>query len=453
MIPPILPIAIFLPRAKYGAMPSPTRIVILGGGFAGVYTALHLQHTWRRDPAVQITLVSRDNFFVMTPLLFEAGSGILEPRHAVNPIRPMFDTVRFIEAEIESIDIDKKLVHVKLEGDQPSDIEYDHIVLALGGITNTALVPGSESAFTFKTLGDAIFLRNHCIQRFERADAQLDPTKRKAPLTFVIIGAGFVGVELVGELTEFLFRVARLYPNAKASDLRFELIEAGPRIAPEFDDTLTDYAAKVLTKRGVHIRTNTKIERIESQKVYFPGGEIVETETVIIATGVIPSPLVSVLPLEKSKKGAIVVEPTMRVKTHPEIWAIGDCASIPGPDGKPYPALAQHAIREAKCLANNITAVIRTWPLKPFVYQTKGSLAALGHYQGVGLVYKFRIKGLLAWWVWRSYYLFQMPRWERRLRVMIDWTVALFFKNDVVQLDLTRGEHAPKRDEPVAVKT
>ncbi|HEX3357149.1 MAG TPA: NAD(P)/FAD-dependent oxidoreductase [Tepidisphaeraceae bacterium] len=426
-------------------MPSPTRIVILGGGFAGVYTALHLQRIWRRDPAVQITLISRDNFFLMTPLLFEAGSGILEPRHAVNPIRPMFDSVRFIEADIESIDIEKKLIHVRLEGDQPDQIEYDHMVLALGGITNTALVPGSEHALTFKTLGDAIFLRNHSIQRFERADAQSDSAKKKAALTFVIIGAGFVGVELVGELTEFLSRVARLYPHVDESDLRFELIEAGPRIAAEFDDDLADYAAKILKKRGVRIRTNTRVDRIESQKVYFPDGEMVETETVIIATGVIPSPLVSALSVEKSRKGAIVVEPTLRVKNHPEIWALGDCASIPGPEGKPYPPLAQHAIREARCLANNLTAAIRGWPLKPFVYHMKGSLAALGHYKGVGRVYKFRIKGFFAWWVWRSYYLFQMPRWERRLRVMIDWTVAFFFKNDVVQLDLSRGEHAPQK--------
>ncbi len=424
---------------------SKTRIVILGGGFAGVYTALHLQRIWRRDPAVKVTLISRDNFFLMTPLLFEAGSGILEPRHAVNPIRPMFDCVQFIQAEVNSIDLDARRVHVHLEGKDASEIEYDHLVLALGGITNTALVPGSEHALTFKTMGDAIFLRNHAIQRFERADAQTDNAKRRAALTFVVVGGGFVGVELIGELTEFLPNVSRLYPNVNKSDLCFELIEVGPRVAPEFDDELTDYIAKVLSRRGVKIRVNTKVEHMEPGKIVLSDGQTIESETVVIATGVIPSPLLNPLPLEKSHKGAIVVEPTMRVKNRPEIWALGDCASIPGPNGKPYPALAQHAMREARVLAENLTAAIHGRPLKPFLYNTKGSLAALGHYQGVGRIYKLRIKGFLAWWVWRSYYLFQMPRWERRFRVMIDWTVALFFKNDVVQLDLTRGEHAPRR--------
>jgi NADH:quinone reductase (non-electrogenic) len=426
-------------------MPNPTRIVILGGGFAGVYTALQLQRIWKHESSVQVTLISRDNFFLMTPLLFEAGSGILEPRHAVNPIRPMFDSLRFIQADIQSVDLDAKRVHVQLEGHDPSEIEYDHVVFALGGITNTALVPGSEQALTFKTMGDAIFLRNHSIQRFERADAETDPAKRRKALTFVIIGAGFVGIELVGELTEFLPRIARLYPTVKESEIHFELIEAGPRVAPEFDEELSTYIADVLKGRGVKMRVGTKVSRMESGTITLSDGETIESETIVIATGVIPSPLVSVLPLEKSKKGAIVVEPTMRVKGRPDVWALGDCASIPDPQGKPYPPLAQHAIREARVLAENLSAAIRGQPLKPFIYDNKGMLAALGHYKGVGRVYKLRIKGFLAWWVWRSYYLFQMPRWERRLRIMIDWTVALLFKNDVVQLDVSRGEHAPRK--------
>ena len=283
-------------------MPHPTRIVILGGGFAGVYTARHLQRIWRKDKSVQITLVSRDNYFLITPLLFEAGSGILEPRHSVQAIRPMFDAVRFIEAEVKSIDIDAHRVQVLLQGNQTSEIEYDHLVLALGGITNTALVPGSEQSLTFKTMGDAIFLRNHCIQRFERADAQNDEAKKRAALTFVVIGAGFVGVELVGEMTEFIANLAKHYRHINRSQIRFELIEAGPRIVPEFDEELADYATHVLQKRGVNIRNNTRLERIEHGKVHFPGGEIVETETVVISTGVIPSPVLRSLPLEKSKR-------------------------------------------------------------------------------------------------------------------------------------------------------
>lgn len=410
-----------------------------------MYTARRLQKLWRGDATVQITLVSRDNFFLMTPLLFEAGSGILEPRHAVNPLRPMFDRVRFIQADVQTIDMEGRRVHVQLEGKQPTVIEYDHVVLALGGITNTALVPGSEHAMTFKTMGDAIFLRNHCIQRFERADAEPDPAQRRAALTFTVIGAGFVGVELVGELTEFLPTIAKLYRNINKSELHFELIEAGPRVAPEFEDSLAEYISQVLSSRGVKIRVSTKVDRMTEGRIELSDGGTIESETIIIATGVLPSPLVSDLPLEKSRRGAVVVEATMRVKDRPEIWALGDCASIPDPTGKPYPPLAQHAMREAKQLAENLTAAIRGKPLQPFVYQTKGSLASLGHYKGAGRIGRVRIKGFIAWWVWRSYYLFQMPRWERRLRVMIDWTVALMFKNDVVQLDQTRGEHARKK--------
>jgi NADH dehydrogenase len=424
-----------------------TRIVILGGGFAGVHTARHLQRIWRSDPSVEVTLISRDNFFLLTPLLFEAGSGVLEPRHAVNPIRPMFKHVRFMQANVEGFDLEKRTVRVRLQHQDAHEVPYDHLVLALGGITNTSLVKGSEQALTFKTLGDAIFLRNHSIQRFERADAETDPERKRAALTFVIIGAGFVGVELVGELTEFLPNVAKHYPRVNADEIHVELIESGPRIAPEFDEELANYAADVLKKRDVRIWDNTKVEQIVNGVVHLPNGEKINADTIIIATGVLPSPLVSQLQLEKSKKGAIVVEPTLRAKNRPEIWALGDCASIPDPSGKPYPPLAQHALREAKQVAKNITAAIRGGELKPFIYQNKGLLAALGHYKGVGRIGKLRIKGFLAWWVWRSYYLFQMPRWERRFRVVIDWTISLLFKNDVVQLDLARGEHAGDPDE------
>src|SRR5436309_3627474 len=204
----------------------PTRVLILGGGFGGVYTALELEKLLAEDEQVQVTLVSRDNFFVMTPLLFEAGSGILEPRHAVNPIRTLFKKVHFVQAEIERIDLDGKKVVTRIEGGTPHEIGYDHLVLALGGMTNTKIVPGSEHALTFKTLCDAIFLRNHAIQRFERADAAHDEAKKRRAMTFVVIGAGFVGVELAGELTEFLPNVARAYRNVNPNDIRYELIEA-----------------------------------------------------------------------------------------------------------------------------------------------------------------------------------------------------------------------------------
>ena len=425
----------------------PARILILGGGFGGVYTARRLEHLWRGSDSVRITLVNRDNYFVMTPLLFEAGSGILEPRHAVNAIRPLLDRTRFVEAEIQRVDLARKRVAVQPPGDgEVDELEFDHLVIALGGITNTAIVPGSDNAMTFKTLGDAIYLRNNVIQQFERADIERDPKRKQAQLTFVIVGAGLVGVELMGELTTFVMNVADLYKNVERSEIRFEMLEAGPRIAPEFDDDLAEYSAGVLQRRGVRVRTNTAVRRISANSIELPDGSTIEANTIVVATGVAPSPLVtSIEGLEKDHKGRVKTDSTMRALGRQDVWALGDCAVIPDPSsGKPYPPLAQHALREARCLAQNITAVIRgTGEPQPFVYQSKGTLAALGHFKGAGKVYKFKIHGFLAWWVWRTYYLSRLPRWSRRLRVVIDWTVALFFKNDVVQLDLRPGNRLP----------
>jgi NADH dehydrogenase len=416
----------------------PTRIIILGGGFAGVYTARHLQHLLRRRADIEIALISRNNYFTMTPLLFEAGSGLLEPRHSVQPIRPLLGKAKFIEAEIHGIDLDRRIISTQLVHREPFEIHYDQLILALGGITNTRIIPGAEHAATFKTLADAIWLRNHVIQAFEQADVERDADRRRALLTFIIVGGGFIGVELMGELTEFLKNLARAYDNVRFEDLRFELIEAMGRIAPEFDDDLADSAARTLQQRGVNIRVNTKVASVDAGTIHLPGGESIAAQTIILATGVVPSPVVAALPLDKQRNGRINVEPTMRVKDHPELWALGDCAAIPDPTAKPYPPLAQHALREAKTLARNVAAALDHRPLKPFIYSSKGTLAALGHYRGVGRIGRIRIKGFLAWWVWRTYYLMQMPQWQRRLRIMIDWTVGLIFKHDIVQLDLQR---------------
>lgn len=415
-----------------------TRVVIVGGGFGGVYTALHLEKI--ADASVEITLISRDNYFLMTPLLFEAGSGILEPRHAVNPIRPLLSRARFVEAEVKSVDLEAKSVSVQLASSPEAQTHgFDHLVLALGGITNLSLVPGAEHALTFKTLGDAIFLRNQVIRLFEWADVEHDPRRKQAQLTFVIVGAGLVGLELMGELNTFARNVADLYKNVDPDTLHFELIEAGPQIAPEFDEKLANYSAEVLKKRGVTVRTNTPVKAIHPDRIELPDGQIIEAQTIVVATGVAPSPMLKSVNVPKDRKGRAQTEATMRVQGTDNIWALGDCASIPDANGKPYPPLAQHALREAKQLAANIDATIRGGQPKAFVYSNKGTLAALGHFKGAGKVYGISIYGFVAWWVWRTYYLSRMPRWSRRLRIVIDWTVALFFKNDVVQLDTVRG--------------
>jgi NADH:ubiquinone reductase (H+-translocating) len=419
-------------------------ILILGGGFGGLYTAKNLQRKLRNDDKVEVTLVSRDNFFVMTPLLFEASSGILDPRHAVASIRTYLRKVNFLQAEIERIDLDARKIIVRVDGSaEAHDLAYDQLVIALGGTTNTRLVPGAADVLTFKTMGDAIFVRNHCIQRFERADVETDPARKRAELTFIVIGAGFVGVELAGELSEFLPNISRAYHNVSASEIRLVLIEAGPRVAPEFDEKMATYIVNQLTQSGVEIRVSTPVERIEHDRVILKGGESIMAETITGAMGVTPSPLVQALPVEKSRKGAIVTDAELRVKDHRGVWAIGDCASIPSPDGHPYPPLAQHALREAKVLAHNITTTLRGGTnVRPFIYETKGLLASLGHHRGVGRIGKLRVYGFIGWWLRRSYYLFQMPQISRRVRIVIDWTVQLFFHNDVVQLDLQREKDA-----------
>lgn len=422
-----------------------TRIVILGGGFGGVYTALHLEKRFAADPNVEIVLVSRDNYFLMTPLLFEAGSGVLEPRHAVNPIRPLLGRTRFVEAEVEQIDFEGRVVYGSHTPSHAGDIieyelPYDHIVLALGGVTNRRLIPGSEKAMAFKTLSDAIHVRNHIIDLCEQADVTTDPARQRELMTFVVIGGGLVGVELMGELTEFVDTLLRTYKHIDKRSVRFHLLEAGPKVLAEMDRDLADYAVETLARRGVDIRVGVPVTGIEANAVQV-GGEAIRSRTIVLAAGVAANPLLADFPLQRDRKGRLVVASTMQSVDRPEVWAIGDCAAIPDPDGNPYPPLAQHALREAKVLASNIEAAMAGRELSPFVYESKGTLASLGHFSGVGKLspnpkYPVKISGFVAWWVWRTYYMMQMPKLERRIRLIIDWTVALFFKNDVAKLDL-----------------
>jgi NADH dehydrogenase len=423
-----------------------TRIVILGGGFGGVNTARHLERLCKRRQDVEIVLVSRDNFLVMTPLLFEVCSGALDFRHCSFPIRAFLRTTRFVEAAVQGIDLDRRVVHL-IAGKETGELAYDQLVLALGGMTNRRMIPGSEHALAFKNLADAFLLRNHIIERFERADVERDGERKRRELTFVVIGGGLVGVELFGELTAFADGIAPLYKQVKRDEVRFVLLEGGNRLMPEIDPKLAAYGTRVLHKRcGADIRTETKVQAIEPGLVRIPG-ETIETETVVLAAGIIPNPVVAGLPVEKDKRGHIVVEGTMRCASHPEVWALGDCASLPARDGKPYPNLAQHALREAKVLARNIFGVLNGQPPQPFVYTTLGMMGSLGHSKGFGKLLNVRLRGVVAWFVRRTYYLLQMPGWRRRLRIMIDWTFALLFRPDIVKISLDTEEVEPTRED------
>jgi len=421
-----------------------TRIVILGGGFGGVTTARHLERLCKRRPDVEIVLVSRDNFLLMTPLLFEVCSGALEARHCSFPIRAFLRTTRFVEATVEGIDLDQRVVHLTA-GSVPGELAYDQLVIALGGITNRKMIAGSEHAFTFKTLADAFVLRNHIIERFEQADVAQDPARKRRQLTFVIIGGGLVGVELFGELTAFADGIAPLYKNVDRDEVRFIMLEYADHIMPEVDPKLAAYGTELLRKRrGADIRTGAKVQSIEPGKVHLPD-ETIEAETIVLAAGMLPNPVVADLPVEKSKRGHIVVDGTMRCKSHPEVWALGDCASVPAADGKPYPALAQHAQREAKVLARNIAGALDGRPPRPFIFQTLGMMGSLGHNKAFAKLIKVRVRGVLAWFIRRNYYLLQMPGWSRRTRIVIDWTFALLFRPDIVKISLDSEEVERRR--------
>jgi NADH dehydrogenase len=423
-----------------------TRIVILGGGFGGISTAAHMERLCRRRPDVEIVLVSRDNFIVLTPLLFEVCSGTLDPRHCSLPIRAYLRTTRFIEAAVHGIDLDRRVVHLR-DGNDHSELSYDQLVLAMGARTNRQMILGSEHAFTFKTVADALLLRNHIIERFERADSERDPDRKRRQLTFVIIGGGLVGVELFGELTAFADEVAPLYQNVNRSDVRFILLQGGDRLMPEIDPRLADYGTRLLRQRnGADIRTGAKVRAIEPGALHLPD-ETIEAQTIVLAAGVATEPVVAALPVQKDRRGRIVVDGTMRCPSRPEVWGIGDCAEIPSPSGEPYPTLAQHALREARVLARNIVHVLDHRPPRPFVFHTLGMMGSLGHNKGFGQLLKVRVRGRLAWFVRRTYYLLQMPGWARRMRIVIDWTFALLFRPDIVKIGLDSEAVALLREE------
>ena len=411
------------------------RIVVLGGGFGGVTTARHLERLLRGPTEVEISLVSRENFFVVTPLLFEACSGRLELRHCAQPIRAALQRARFIEATVQSVEVERQLVRAVAPEGGAYELPYDHLVVALGASTNDGLIPGSPNALTFKTMADALVLRNHLIECFERADAAADEAERRGCLSVVVIGGGLVGIELVGELTAFADDVLRFYPRIRRDEVSFRVFEAGPRILPEIDATLAATAARVLERRGVDIQVSTAARSIEAGRVRLENGTI-DAGTIVLTAGIVPSAVASAIPVLRDQRGRIAVDATMRSRSHPQVWALGDCAAIPGPDGRPYPALAQHAVREGRHLAGNIRAALDGRAPSPFMFRSLGTMASLGHTRAVALVFGVRLTGFVAWWLRRTYYLFQMPRWERRLRIVLDWTVALFFRPDITRIDL-----------------
>src|SRR5215472_7124954 len=410
------------------------RILILGGGFCGLYTAMPLEGTLARDPDNGVTLVNRENFFLFTPMLHEVAASDLDLTTIVNPARKMLKRVNFFAGEVESIDLPRKQVVVSHGFDRHRhSLEFDHLVVGLGSITNFYNLPGLEQrALTMKSLGDAMALRNHLIAHLEEGDSECCAVKHPL-LTFVVAGGGFAGVETVAGLNDFVRDALSSYPHLTKTMLRVVLVHPGAVILPDLGEKLGAYAQKKLGERGVEIRVNTKVEAVSERGVSLSDGTMIETNTLVWTAGTSPNPLLQGLECKK-ERGRLVVNEYMEVAGWPGVWALGDCAAVPDrTTGKSCPPTAQHALRQGKVLAGNIAAAIRGGKKRPFVFSTIGQLAAIGRRTGVANILGVKFSGFVAWWLWRTIYLSKLPRFEKKVRVAFDWTLDLLFSKDLVQ--------------------
>ena len=412
-----------------------TRVVILGGGFGGLYVALELEKTLARDPDVEITLINRENFFLFTPMLHEVAASDLDLTNIVNPVRKLLKRVNFFAGDVERVNLERKTVQVSHGFDHHHhEMPYDHLVVALGSITNFYNLPGlEERALTMKSLGDAIHLRNRLIAHLEEADTECCAAIREPLMTFVVAGGGFAGVETIAAINDFVHHALRFYPNLKNMDVRMVLVHPGSVILPELGEKLGAYAQKKLAARGVDIRVNTKVAGVSDDGVELSDGTFLSSKTLIWTAGTSPHPLLSSLPCTMDR-GRMLVDETLEVKGWPGVWALGDCALVPDVHtGKYCPPTAQHALREGRVLARNITATVRGGAKKRFSFKTIGQLAAIGRRTGVASIFGVNFSGFIAWWMWRTIYLSKLPRFEKKLRVALDWTLDLLFSKDLVQ--------------------
>ena len=477
----------------HGAKPiHPKEILILGGGFAGVEVLRRLQDRFQNDVSVNITMVSKDNFFLFTPMLHEVASGMIETRHIVTPIRAFCNRAKFYAAKVKSVDLKNRQVQIEsplssisivnanssnLEGAalpsyqeqeqgsshlllsnlgkaQLSNLSYDYLVIALGSETKFFDMTDIEKhALTIKSWNDAIVIRNHIIHQLEQAELLLrerpfsdkkyssdsDTTNKENLLTFVVVGGGFAGVETAGELNDFLRdSVKDYYHNIEPKDIHVIIIQSGNRLLPEMSEELSKFALQKLTQSGVEVLLNARVTGATATSVKLKDSRTISTNTIIWSGGVAPNPITEELTCERDKKsGRIITNKHLEVQEYPEVFAIGDCAFIIDPNsGEAYPPTAQHAIREGTVVAQNIISLIEGKPgnKKVFDYKTKGMMASIGKRNGVGAILGIELQGFIAWWIWRMYYLANLPTLQKKIRVMADWTLDIFFKRDVTML-------------------
>jgi NADH:ubiquinone reductase (H+-translocating) len=411
---------------------SQKHVVILGGGFGGIYAALRLEKTLRRYDDFEVTLVTRDNYFLFTPMLPEIAAGDLELNTIINPLRKLLKRVKTFVGTIEAIDLDDRLVAISHgEDGHLHQLPFDYLILALGSDTNYFGLPGVEaSALTIKTIGDGVAIRNQVITQLEEANSECAAGERPPLLTFVVAGGGFAGVETLGGLNDFARESLRFYPNLRPEYLRFVLVTPEEVILPELDRKLGLYAQRKLAARGIEIITHARVTAAGDQAITLSNGQKIASNMLIWAAGTAPNPQVSALPLPKHN-GRIAVNQNLEIEGFPGVWALGDCAMVPNPrTGGFHPPTAQHAIREAAVVAHNVVAELRGGKKQAFRYAGLGQLAAIGRHTGVANILGINFSGFIAWWLWRTVYLSKLPRLEKKIHVALDWTLDLCFAKD-----------------------
>jgi NADH dehydrogenase len=414
-------------------------IVIVGGGFAGVYTARHLAR--RLPPGWRLTLFSQENHFIFTPLLGDVVGSSINPMHVVWPIRQMVRRATCRTAPVTAIDLAARQVTYQTADGRPATEPFDHLVLACGSVVNLDIIPGMAAhGWPLKTMGDALMLRNHLIGLLERAEVEPDPEEKRRLLSVIVVGGGFSGVEVTGEVADLLTASCRFYRTIKATDVRVTLLEGRDRILAELPLSLSAFALKKMSRVGIAIRLNGQAASVTERGVRLKDGAEIEARTVVCTIGTTVSPLLASLGLPRAYN-RIKTRPDFRVEGHDNVWALGDCAAVPNaPDQKLAAPTAQVAVRQGKQLAGNLVSAIAGHPTRPFAYKPVGMLASIGNYKAVGLVFGVKVSGFLAWFLWRGVYLSKMPTLARKIQIAFDWAWQLFFPRDIVELDLRQTE-------------
>jgi NADH dehydrogenase len=411
-----------------------SHILVVGAGFAGLYAAMGLKGAVAAGH--RVTVVNQESFFQYQPFLPEVASGTIDPRAAVVPLRRVLRHCRIVIGEVARVDHGAREAHVRTAGGGERTIGYDVVVLAPGSRSRVLPVPGlAENGIGFKTVQEAIYLRNHVLARLDVAASEEEEARRRAALTFVFVGGGYAGVEALGELEDLARDAIGSYRDLDASEMRWMLVDAADRILPELPDELASYAKELLQQRRIEIKLRTRLDSAEGRVIRLSDGEVFAAETLVWTAGVKPSPLARESALPVDEQGRLPVDRFLRVEGVEGAWGAGDAAAVPDETtGGLSPPTAQHGLRQGKRVAANIEAVLAGRRLQPFVYANIGGVCSLGRYKGVAIVKGVRFKGILGWFLHRSYHLLAMPTWTRRVKIAMDWTVALLFPRDLAQL-------------------